>query len=413
MNTTHIEPGVLQTFRRFMMVIWILLCLGLLDDGSPDYYTVLSWGHTSLLLIYLYGAPFRRHLGVGFMPLALFYIATMPIFTLYFATFLNMASGYPPEFALVDPGVLYLWMLLPLLLISTQYRMRVMFFFTFGTAIQAMALAIPLMWMGGPPVELTWEPTFVRILLFSTVGYVVVRITQAQREQRVALAEKNVELTHYATTLEQLAITRERNRMARELHDTLAHTLSAVNIQLKALDVLIDSDPASAKNTLQQTQQLTRDGLHEARRALHALRSSPLEEFGCVLAIQQTAKAKTERAGIALDLDLPVQITNVSPMVEQNLYRIVEEAINNVIHHADASKLSIHLYQDDQCAYPPCLQLYIQDNGAGFDKTLVNRHGHYGLVGMGERARLINGDLRVHSEVGQGTTIELKIGQSA
>ena len=412
MNNTHIEPGVLQIFRRFMMVVWILLCLGLLDASSSDYYTVLSWGYTSLLLIYLYRPPFRQHLGVGFLPLALLYIATMPIFGIYLATFFNMASGFPPEFALVDPGILYLWLLLPLLLISTQYRMRVMFFFTFGTAIQGMVLALPLMWMGGPSLELTWEPTFVRILLFSTVGYVVVRITQAQREQRVALAEKNTELTHYATTLEQLAITRERNRMARELHDTLAHTLSAVNIQLKALEVLIDSDPDSAKNTLQQTQQLTRDGLHEARRALHALRSSPLEEFGCVLAIQQIAKAKAERAGIALELDLPVQITNVSPMIEQNLFRIVEEAINNVIHHAEASNLSIRLYQDDKCAYPPCLQLYIQDDGAGFDMKLVNRYGHYGLVGMSERARLISGDLKVHSDVGQGTTIELKIGQS-
>jgi len=409
MNTSRtIEPEVLKTFRRFMLVVWFFLTLGLCDaseNGKVDYFATFSWGHTSLLLIYLYRSWFFRRLGRWFLPIALVYVSIMPILALYIASFLNVVSGTPAEFGLIDPGVLYIWLILPLLLIGTQYRVRAVFIFTFGTAILSVAAGIMLFITADVPFKPTWDSTFLRVLLFTIVGYVIARITQAQREQRVALAHKNAELTHYATTLEQLAITRERNRMARELHDTLAHTLSAVNVQLKALDVLIDSDPATAKDTLQQTQQLTRDGLHEARRALHALRSRPLDELGCVLAIEQTAKLKAERAGIELHLDLPVQITNVSPQVEQNLYRIVDEAVTNVVRHAQASRLWISLYQDDDS-----LDLCVRDNGIGFTPEFMSQNGHYGLTGMKERALLLNGDLTIDSQPQQGTIINLKIG---
>lgn len=407
MNGDNIEPGVLQTFRRFLVVIFVLLSLGMCDaskNPTPDYFAVLSWGHTGLLLIYLYRRGFYDKLGKYFLPIALVYVSIMPIVALYFAAFLNLASAIPAEFALNDPGILYLWLILPMLLISTQYRMQAMLMFTFGTALLSIALALPLSAISDIPFKLTWDTTFVRVVIFLIVGYVIVRITQAGREQRVTLAKKNHELAHYANTLEQLAITRERNRMARELHDTLAHTLSAVNIQLKALDVLIDTDPQAAKDTLQQTHQLTRDGLHDARRALHALRAAPLDELGCVLAIQQSATAKAERAGIDLQLDLPVQITNVSALVEQNLFRIVEEAVNNVIRHADATQMAISIYQT-----PKLLELCISDNGKGFDLTHAAENGHYGLTGMKERALLVNGDLSVASQPGQGTVIRLTI----
>lgn len=407
MNTNNIEPGVLQIFRRFVVVVFVLLSLGMcdtLDNPSPDYFTVLSWGHTSLLLIYLYRRGFSYALGKYFLPVALVYISTMPIYALYIAIFLNLASGFPPELAFIDPGILYLWLILPLLLISTQYHMKAMLIFTFGTALLTVLLALPLSWIGSIPFRLTWDTTFVRILIFLIVGYVIVRITQAGRDQRVTLAKKNNELAHYANTLEQLAITRERNRMARELHDTLAHTLSAVNIQLKVLEVLIDNDPKSAKSTLKQTQQLTRDGLHEARRALHALRSTPVDELGCVLAIQQTATAKAERAGITLNLDIPIQITHFSALIEQNLYRIVEEAVNNIIRHADATEMTIKIYQT-----PETLEMIISDNGKGFDMIQFDQNGHYGITGMKERALLVNGDLSLISQPGHGTTIQLRI----
>lgn len=407
MNTNSIEPGVLQIFRRFVVIVFAFLSLGMcdaLDNPSPDYFTVLSWGHTSLLLIFLYRRGFSYALGKYFLPVALIYISIMPNCALFIATFLNLASGLPPELAFIDPGILYLWLILPLLLISTQYHMKVMLIFTFGTALLTLVLAVPLTWLWDIPFRLFGDSTFVRVLIFLIVGYVIVRITEAGREQRVTLAKKNNELAHYANTLEQLAITRERNRMARELHDTLAHTLSAVNIQLKALDVLIDTDPQAAKHTLQQTHQLTRDGLHEARRALHALRSTPLDELGCVLAIQQTATAKAERAGIDLELDLPVQITHFSALVEQNLYRIVEEAMNNVIRHADATQMAIKIYQT-----PQALEMTISDNGKGFDMLQFDQNGHYGIMGMKERALLVNGELSIASRPGHGTTIRLTI----
>jgi len=391
-----------------MLVIWLLLSLGMCEQtADPDYFTVLSWGQTSVLMIYLYSPGvkrLRREPTPWFMPVALIYVAIMPIFTLYIAALLNIAEGTPVDIAMEDPGVLYIWHILPLLYISTQYRIRIMFLFILSTAFLSVVVGLSLYQIGGIPFRITGDTTLLRVILFSIVGYVLARITQSMREQSADLARKNTELAHYATTLEQLAITRERNRMARELHDTLAHTLSAVNIQLKALEVQIDSDLPGAKETVLRTQQLTRDGLHESRRALQALRSSALDEFGCVLAIQQTAKAKAERSGIALHLDLPIQITGFSPQAEQNLFRIVEEAVNNIIKHAQAKTMWISLYQEAHT-----LDLCIRDDGIGFQPDKVQKNGHYGLVGMQERALLLNGELSIQSEPGTGTIIQLQM----
>jgi signal transduction histidine kinase len=104
------------------------------------------------------------------------------------------------------------------------------------------------------------------------------------------LAEKNVELARYATTVEQLTISHECNRMARDLHDTLAHTLSAVAVQLEALNAQFDSDTTGARETLRRTRELTRNGLQEVRRALNALRASPLEDLGLAQAIRHQAE---------------------------------------------------------------------------------------------------------------------------
>src|SRR4029078_5838718 len=109
--------------------------------------------------------------------------------------------------------------------------------------------------------------------------------------------EANAKLVDYASTNEQLAVTRERNRVARDMHDTLAHTLSAVSVQLEAADSVWDSQPQQAHELLQKSLASARAGLGETRRAVRALRASPLDDLGLGLALRDLAESTADRAG--------------------------------------------------------------------------------------------------------------------
>jgi len=408
-NKSKIEPGLLPIFRLFVAIEWPLLGLSLFSLISkrvtvPDYFSIIVWLQTSFLLIYLWWQWLPKILGDFYLPIALLTASLGPIFGQVLAIVLRMKQGLVGEAAQVDAGGLYIWLLLPLLLISSQYGLRTLFSFTIGTSLLPVIMAYLLTIAGGPSLNPTVEHAFSRLFLFSLAGFVVVRLSKAQRKQREELAQKNVQLMNYATTLEQLAVSRERNRMARELHDTLAHTLSAVNVQLKALEVLLETNPAVAQQALKQTQDLTRNGLHEARRALHDLRANPVEELGLLLALQRLATLVAERAGLKLHLQLPPRFTSSTPEIEQTIYRIAEEALNNVVRHAQAANLTICL--QPEISY---IRLTISDDGLGFDLAQSVPGNHYGLIGMKERAALLDGKLEIFSQPQGGTKVQLGI----
>jgi signal transduction histidine kinase len=230
------------------------------------------------------------------------------------------------------------------------------------------------------------------------------QLVKAQRKQRQELAQANTRLTHYATTLEQLSISRERNRLARELHDTLAHTLSGVTVQLEAVDALWETDPAAAHILLDQSLVTTRTGLTETRRALQALRASPLEDLGLVLAVRHLAESLAARTGLTLDLQLPEQLDDLTPTVEQCIYRVTQEALANVDRHAGANNLSVQLERENQH-----LTLTVADDGCGFARDQARADRQFGLQGMKERAEMLGGSFEVHSELGQGTRLRLRV----
>lgn len=228
----------------------------------------------------------------------------------------------------------------------------------------------------------------------------------AQREQRQALADANSQLADYAATVEQLTLSRERNRLARELHDTLAHTLSGVSVQLEAVDSAWESAPDKARELLHKSLAQTRSGLTETRRALQALRASPLEDLGLTLAIRNLATTTAKRAGFTVELDIAESIDQLSMDVEQGVYRIVQEALENTISHANANTVRISLFEQEQD-----IVLEITDDGRGFDVNATSSNGHYGLQGMRERATMMNGELIVQSQPKEGTELRLTISQ--
>ncbi|MEM7117115.1 MAG: sensor histidine kinase, partial [Chloroflexota bacterium] len=243
-------------------------------------------------------------------------------------------------------------------------------------------------------------------------GSLIAHLMTQQRQQRAALAaaaaeqaRTNEQLVHYATSLEELTISRERNRLARELHDTLAHSLSAVTVQLGAVETLWESSPDAAKALLTQADASARDGLDEARRALQALRASPLEDLGLVLALEALAKEAAARTSAKLHLNMPeMALTFLEPHIEQSIYRVAQEALENCVRHAEAKTVWVTLIHSAKQ-----LQLRIQDDGQGFNQSHSAPSGHYGVAGMQERAHVIGSSLQVESSLGDGTTVQLVV----
>ena len=203
----------------------------------------------------------------------------------------------------------------------------------------------------------------------------------------------------------QFGAIEEHNRLAREIHDTLAQGLAAIALQLETADALLEAGtrPDMARQTVQQALGLTRTNLDEARRSVMDLRAAPLE--GRSLGNALTALAEEWAGKIGLDLKLVLTGENHPlPMrIESGLYRIAQEVLTNVARHAQARELSVELV-----VTPDQARLVISDDGRGFDVDHIPK-GRYGLIGMNERARLLGGQLEVQSCPGEGTCIEVVI----
>ncbi|MEL7434755.1 MAG: ATP-binding protein [Chloroflexota bacterium] len=137
------------------------------------------------------------------------------------------------------------------------------------------------------------------------------------------------------------------------------------------------------------------------------LRASPLDDMGLVLAIRNLAESAAQRGNFALDLQTPTRDMRFSPDIEQAIYRIAQESLANVVEHAEASHVSVVMDM-----YDAALKLTIRDNGTGFPMDTVelkNGDGHFGLLGMQERASMINGTLVIDSKERLGTSVSLTV----
>jgi signal transduction histidine kinase len=240
----------------------------------------------------------------------------------------------------------------------------------------------------------------VQVVAFLLVGHMIAKLVRVQREQRHNLTEANQRLAQYASTVEKLTVSRERNRLARELHDVLAHTLSGVAVELEGLRSMLRLDPERAATLLNHSQQAIREGLTETRRALQELRAQPLEDLGLALAVQTLADCYASRSDFRIDLDIEQELGDYPVDVQQCVYRIAQEALANVADHARAQNARVVLKRDqDQ------LKLTITDDGCGFDPTTLEENLHYGLLGIRERAEMLGGGLTIESQVGKGTQI--------
>jgi len=423
-----LEPGLLAVFRLILGVTLALqtVTFGLTIyalwteeiSGSPSLFLFLlsiEWCAVLLLLLYLSSERAARVTGKWYLPIAVALYAGGAVIQRFSFVFyiintpwlLQEMTADGSQFDLVDSGwSLLMALLVPLVMVAWQYDFKQVLLYLVAITF----FELPFIWLlitYAPELERTSDPPLmvflfvIRPIIFCAVGYIVTRMIGAQRQQRQELTAANEKLRQHAIALEQLTISRERNRLARELHDTLAHSLSAVSVQLEAVDSMLETSPAEAHHLLTKALAQTRSGLAETRRAMQSLRASPLDDLGLKLALQSLAEVTAQRGGLQLDLDL-AEIPELPPATEQNLYRIAQEALTNVLKHASASRLLVSLQR-----VADKTRLVVQDNGIGFDLTAARRNGHFGLAGIEERAAMMGGMVTVKSQPGVGTTVEV------
>ncbi len=405
MKETETKVSVGQLLR-IAASLWLgyLLVLAFIDFGMapPDHpfayqYYVIN-GLTALLILGL--SLWRRGqawLGATFLPLMIILMSVLPTLSKYLLTPESLPSP------VISTGVVTV-LLLALVLNAWQYRWRHVAFFCLGTAL--LNVGALLLFVGPLTRPFFFEilSTAIQTVSFLVIGYFINTLITQLRAQHDSLEQANAQLVHYASTLEHLTISRERNRLARELHDTLAHTLSALTVQLEAVKAYWYIDSTAAQAMLDKSLEATRSGLQETRRALKSLRASPLDDLGLSLALRRMVESAAKRANLSLDLVLPEQIPALSPDVEQCIYRVAQEAVANVTHHANANNLQVQLTFNHQE-----IALLVHDDGLGFQERPAQNGEHFGLSGMRERAQLAGGQVVIDSQPGQGTTIRLTI----
>ena len=193
----------------------------------------------------------------------------------------------------------------------------------------------------------------------------------------------------------------ERNRLAREIHDTLAQGLSATSLQLESAEALLETGSAeSARDPLHRALELTRSNLEEARRSVLDLRAAPLEGRPLSEALEELVDRWSAETGVAARYRAVNRGHPLPPSVEALLYRVCQEALNNVASHAEASRVEVRLVASTGHA-----SLSVVDDGRGFDTGSAPDDRH-GIVGMTERAEALGGSLVVSGEPGAGTRVE-------
>jgi PAS domain S-box-containing protein len=211
-----------------------------------------------------------------------------------------------------------------------------------------------------------------------------------------------LENAHLYTQAQQVAALEERQRLARDLHDAVTQTLFSASMIADVLPRLWERRPDQGRQRLDELRQLTRGALAEMRTLLLELRPNALVEASLADVLRQLGEAVMGRARLPITVTVAGEDQQVSPDVQVVCYRVAQEALNNVVKHAGAQSVAVHL-----AIQPDTVSLRVSDDGCGFDVAGIEATGHFGLGIMHERAASVGARLRVESEPGQGTTILL------
>ncbi len=243
-------------------------------------------------------------------------------------------------------------------------------------------------------------------MVIFVVVYVSLYMRQNEaREQAQSLAAEletaNRLLSEYAVRVEDLTIANERQRMARELHDTLSQGLAGLILQLDAADAHLNNNHNDkARSIVANAMLQARATLADARSAIDDLRQTPLDDLDASMSLE--VSRFTEAAGIPCIFHLD-SIPPLPDLIKETILRSVAEALTNITKHASAHNVGIHVGMNGEN-----LLVTIRDDGEGFDASSIPA-GHYGILGIKERIRLVNGSIEIQSEIDKGTTLRIEL----
>jgi signal transduction histidine kinase len=334
------------------------------------------------------------------------------------------------------PVAMIIYFVVMLAIIGALVRIDSLFFVTgIGAFIQAFTL-LPGRWAyggvaatagvlvaapprpGRTPSELLFS-FLVAVLIASAVG-LLNRTVSDQNDQRkvmivqlketgaklAALAEENANLqAQLLTRAREAGVLGERQRMAREIHDTIAQGLTAILTQLEAADSVIDDVPA-ARSRLNTVRTLARDSLNEARRSVQALRPAPLDDAQLAPALHDIATKWSQATGISASVSVTGDPPPLHVEVEMTLLRVAQEALANVGKHASATRVGLTLsYMED------VVVLDVRDDGSGFTPEAAgsSNAGGFGLIAMRQRVTRLAGAFAIETAPGQGTGISATV----
>ncbi len=417
MAQTLARREALRIFRLVVIVKLVLLGLSfgaLLSLGGPARLGLLVRASPTLLVALLVLPPWlERPLGRSFLAVGLGLdvliqsLESVPIFfdrQLSWANYLNLPEHVTRFLSEPRPVEPFFFLLIPLLLLAWGYGRRGALWGSTWAA--ALHLGSGLAALEQNAISQSFALGAVaRVALLYVVPLIVSVLAERERQQHAELEAAHQRLRRHAATVEQLATSRERNRLARDLHDTLAHSAAALVVQLEALRTLLAHDPPAAQGVLDETSALARRGLEESRQAIQALRSDPLDTLGLAGVLRDAVQTFQARTGIEAGLSVGGQEPDLTAEEAQALYRIADEALRNVECHAAAQHVSVRLAFGSDC-----VELGIRDDGLGFDLAAVEPD-RYGLTGMRERAALIGAELVVSSKPGMGTEVWCRLGR--
>ncbi len=214
---------------------------------------------------------------------------------------------------------------------------------------------------------------------------------------------------------QELAVLRERTRLAREMHDTLGHALVLISVKLEAAQRLRERDPQRCEQELEATKEIVRESMKELRASIANLRSPALEREPACRALSRYAREMAQRTGLRISYDLHPDIEGLPEPIEETLWKVGQEALTNIEKHAHAQNVLLHISRQDGQVF-----LKIADDGVGLPPGLCphtdeerdhykSPAGHYGLSGIVERVKNVHGQLAIGPNGTQGTSIEVTL----
>jgi signal transduction histidine kinase len=247
-----------------------------------------------------------------------------------------------------------------------------------------------------------WMHQVAEFLMFGLSLFLVSRLVTtliAERRTQEKLTQAHDQLRQYSLQIEELAAVQERNRIAREIHDSLGHALTTLNVQIQTVLKLWAHNPDEAHAFLEQAQQLGTKAMREVRQSVSTLRADERDEPPLQESIATLLHEFRQSTGISVDSSIHLT-TSLLPEVTRTLYRLIQEGLTNICKHAQATAVRLDLKAEVDNVY-----LAIADNGRGFSYDQIT--SGYGLQGIRERVAALNGDFHLDTAPGHGCKIEI------